>query len=198
LIEFFHNFKVQERGQILELLAKYIKGDTAVLSTSMSIFSNNSTSFSNYKIVVQYLKAVFDNDTLTISDLYPRIEYLALSNMYVDGGAVFSARAITGLLGDDEYGNNLRVLSENKKSLSKQNQFNIFPNPTSGFLNIQSKVEINAVELIDLYGRTVVSKQSLSTYQFNLNLEDLGIKSGIYLLKLNNDATLVQKVNYLR
>jgi hypothetical protein len=198
LIDFFHNFKLQERGQMFELLQNYIKGDTAVLSASMPIFNNNSTSFSNYKIVAQYLKAVFDNDTLTMSDLYPRIESLALSNMYVDGGAVFSARAISGLLGDDEYGNNLRVLSENINSLSKQNQFNIFPNPTNGILNIQSKIEINAIDLIDLYGRTVFSKQSLSTNQFNLNLEDLGIKSGIYLLKLNNNATLVQKVNYLR
>ena len=99
---------------MFELLANYIKGDTAVLSRSMSIFSNNSTSFSNYKIVVQYLKAVFDNDTLTISDLYPRIEYLALSNMYVDGGAVFSARAISGLLGDDEHVSKLRVIGSNK------------------------------------------------------------------------------------
>jgi hypothetical protein len=164
---------------MFELLANYIKGDTAVLSRSMSIFSNNSTSFSNYKIVVQYLKAVFDNDTLTISDLYPRIEYLALSNMYVDGGAVFSARGITGLLGDDEFISNLRVLQSNNNSLSKQNQFNIFPNPTNGIVNIQSKVEINVIELIDLYGRIVVSKQSLSIYQFNLNLEDLGINSGI-------------------
>jgi hypothetical protein len=51
---------------MFELLANYIKGDTAVLSTSMSIFSNNSTSFSNYKIVAQYLKAIYDNDTITM------------------------------------------------------------------------------------------------------------------------------------
>jgi hypothetical protein len=99
--------------------------------------------------------------------------------MYVNGGAVFSTRAISGLLGDDEHVSKLRVIGSNKNLLSKQNQFNILPNPTNRILNIQSIVEINAVELIYLYGRIVVSKQSLSIYQFNLNLEDLGIKSGI-------------------
>ena len=99
--------------------------------------------------------------------------------MYVNGGAVFSTRAISGLLGDDEHVSKLRVIGSNKNLLSKQNQFNILPNPTNRILNIQSIVEINAVELIYLYGRIVVSKQSLSIYQFNLNLEDLGINSGI-------------------
>jgi len=79
--------------------------------------------------------------------------------MYVDGGAVFSTRAISGLLGDDEHVSKLRVIGSNKNLLSKQNQFNILPNPTNRNLNIQSIVEINAVELIYLYGRIVVSKQ---------------------------------------
>jgi hypothetical protein len=99
--------------------------------------------------------------------------------MYVNGGAVFSTRAISGLLGDEEPVSKLKVLGSNKNLLSKQNQFNILPNPTNRILFIQSIVEINAVELIYLYGRIVVSKQSLSLYQFNLNLEDLGINSGI-------------------
>jgi hypothetical protein len=34
--------------------------------------------------------------------------------MYVDGGAVFSTRAISGLLGDDEHVSKLRVLGSNK------------------------------------------------------------------------------------
>ena len=79
--------------------------------------------------------------------------------MYVNGGAVFSTRAISGLLGDDEHVSKLRVIGSNKNLLSKQNQFNILPNPTNRILNIQSIVEINAVELIYLYGRIVVSKQ---------------------------------------
>lgn len=59
------------------------------------------------------------------------------------------------------------------------NKINVYPNPTSGMLNLQSQVAITSYTLCDLQGR-VVKKGSLATNQVDLS----GLESGVYVLGL--------------
>lgn len=69
------------------------------------------------------------------------------------------------------------------------NKFNhstvqIFPNPSSTILNIQSQAIILSTEINDFNGR-IVQKNPQNNKQVLLNIENL--KSGMYLLKVNTD-----------
>lgn len=58
-------------------------------------------------------------------------------------------------------------------------QINIFPNPSSNILNIQSNVQIEKIELINIQGQNI-----LETNQSQLNIE--GIPNGIYFVRVND------------
>ncbi|MBX3044638.1 MAG: T9SS type A sorting domain-containing protein [Ignavibacteriae bacterium] len=59
---------------------------------------------------------------------------------------------------------------------------NIFPNPVSDFLTINSEVEYNTYEIIDLRGVSVVSGSFNSDYSINVS----SLVSGTYCLRLIN------------
>ncbi|MBX3044641.1 MAG: T9SS type A sorting domain-containing protein [Ignavibacteriae bacterium] len=61
-------------------------------------------------------------------------------------------------------------------------QINIFPNPVIDFLTINSKVEYNTYEIIDLRGVSVVSGSFNSDYSINVS----SLVSGTYCLRLIN------------
>jgi hypothetical protein len=64
---------------------------------------------------------------------------------------------------------------------------NIFPNPTTGIINLGSPVEINgniAVTVFDTYGKTVFSATMRNLKENEYQIIDLsGLVKGIYFLK---------------
>jgi hypothetical protein len=56
----------------------------------------------------------------------------------------------------------------------------VWPNPSSGNLNIQANKRISSVRISDLFGKEVISMQG---EQYNINIEDL--PSGIYFVQIN-------------
>ena len=72
------------------------------------------------------------------------------------------------------------------------NKTQIFPNPITNILNIQSKSIISYIEITDLNGRIIDSTAQDKT-EVTLNLEKL--ISGMYILKITTDAGIsVQKI----
>ena len=68
------------------------------------------------------------------------------------------------------------------------NKVNIYPNPASGVININSQIEIDTVELYDLIGKKV-----LTSNQIEISIKHL--KTGIYLLKITtNKGQLVKRI----
>jgi len=68
----------------------------------------------------------------------------------------------------------------------------LYPNPTSKFLNLNSKSVILFTEIIDINGATILSS-SQNNSQVILNIEDL--KSGTYVLKITTENGLTtQKI----
>ncbi|MEO5570135.1 MAG: T9SS type A sorting domain-containing protein [Bacteroidia bacterium] len=68
---------------------------------------------------------------------------------------------------------------------------NIFPNPTSDFLNVESSEELRSLTLFDLQGKTVMQNQvegEVFTHQVNIS----NLPKGIYFLRVNDGTT--QKV----
>jgi hypothetical protein len=64
--------------------------------------------------------------------------------------------------------------------------FDIFPNPTSNYFQIQAKLAVNSsVELIDFYGK-VILKQYVEAACDKLTIDLNSIRSGYYLVKITN------------
>lgn len=64
----------------------------------------------------------------------------------------------------------------------------IYPNPTTDVVNVKMNKEIQKLEVVDLAGKTIVSKENVST----LNVKEL--PKGVYLLKVKTkEGTSTQK-----
>jgi len=68
-------------------------------------------------------------------------------------------------------------------------QVKVFPNPTNGIFNValQNKA-IRSLRLFDMLGKEVYTTTS-NAKEAQINLHDLNVSSGIYLLEINNYAT---------
>ena len=71
------------------------------------------------------------------------------------------------------------------------NKIQIYPNPTTDFINISSKEKINTAEIYDINGRMLLKTNKIDD---EISLENLN--SGIYLilLQLENGKTEIQKI----
>lgn len=77
---------------------------------------------------------------------------------------------------------------------SKSMGIKYFPNPASGFLNIDSDEKIKSLSITDIQGKTILNLE-LNSHQYRVNLEALNLKNGIYFLELNtDDAVEVKKI----
>lgn len=64
--------------------------------------------------------------------------------------------------------------------------FDIFPNPTSNYFQIQAKLAVNSsVELIDFYGKVILKKYVEAACD-KLTIDLNSIRSGYYLVKITN------------
>ena len=70
--------------------------------------------------------------------------------------------------------------------------YKVFPNPTSGTINIQSTDElIQSIELLTIDGQSIFSESAINSTTKNLN--DLSLMKGVYFLIINN-ATIEKVV----
>lgn len=69
------------------------------------------------------------------------------------------------------------------------NGFKVYPNPSSGIINITSENSITDIKLIDNLGRTIIEKQLQDIKQFDISNEP----SGIYFLFINNQMIKILK-----
>lgn len=77
----------------------------------------------------------------------------------------------------------LAVSEVNKKETS----FKAYPNPVTDILNIDSKVKVKSISVVDATGRTVMSSE-INKDKFNINLSTLS--SGIYMITAQTENGL--------
>ena len=82
-------------------------------------------------------------------------------------------------------------LSSEHNSIIK-NQINLYPNPSKGFITIDSTKEINEVLIFDVKGKKIQRIKTKETNKIKLN----NIKSGFYFLKikLKNKSSITKKL----
>lgn len=65
--------------------------------------------------------------------------------------------------------------------------YTVFPNPTSGVLNIGTKgASMNQIQISDINGRTVKTINAANVSETQINISDLN--SGVYFLKISSDS----------
>lgn len=69
-------------------------------------------------------------------------------------------------------------------------ELNIYPNPSNGIFNIQSASNIQKIEVFDVIGN-IVSEKTPNSKQETINLN--GVKSGLYILKVQSRNSIVAK-----
>lgn len=136
---------------------------TSILSTSSYLdLGTFATSSVNYSVVNYSV-------TPTVSGYY----YLKFSTSSVtsDGVLIDDLKVSTSQLGVDE--------------IKEEDIFNIYPNPTSGIIIIESKDTIKSLVLYDMQGRLLKTEKVIGRkYQINL----YALPKGVYLLKINSEA----------
>ncbi len=66
----------------------------------------------------------------------------------------------------------------------------IYPNPTSGILNISSEIDNYSIQIMDLTGKVVINKNQLSA---NAHIDMMHLANGIYMVKLNKGSEQLTK-----
>ena len=90
----------------------------------------------------------------------------------------------------------LKAVNPNSISELENNNLvalNIYPNPSHNQINISYKLNKKTnviVEIFDITGTNLYTKtekeQNLGSYSLKLNVKELGLKEGLYLVKINN------------
>ncbi len=79
-----------------------------------------------------------------------------------------------------------------------QSDFEIYPNPTNGIININSKGELlDGIEMVDLTGKVILNESKINSNNYKLELTN--VQSGIYILNIQtNQGVLRKKIEVLK
>lgn len=81
----------------------------------------------------------------------------------------------------------------NHTNLTKiNNQVSIYPNPTSKFLNIESKELIKSIRLFDISGRLLLENHSLSQNKYIIDSRKF--RSGVYILEVESSELIQERI----
>ena len=108
------------------------------------------------------------NTTYTIT--LPSSSFFTVSRISIDGCEVFS-QPYNPSLGIDEL----------------NNQMNVYPNPTSGDLTIDTFIPLNSIQVVDVQGRTV---KKVNNGKYEISISEL--ESGTYYLIIHTDVQYFQ------
>ena len=69
------------------------------------------------------------------------------------------------------------------ESITFDSNFEMYPNPANDYLNFNSTVRVNTIQIFDLSGREIVSKNVEGT---SGNIQ-LNINGGVYVVQINSE-----------
>ena len=72
-------------------------------------------------------------------------------------------------------------LADGISELNQQNSLTLYPNPTTGLINITGKLDAGNIEIYNVAGQKVMSEEIQNSLNHQLNLS--GFNPGMYLLK---------------
>jgi len=93
-----------------------------------------------------------------------------------------------GYQGDCPCNSKKRILKDN---ITNETDLQIYPNPTKNFLQIESKLNIESIKIINTLGKVVYSNR-IDAQIYTLNTSDL--KSGIYFIQLETSEEIFNRI----
>jgi len=104
-------------------------------------------------------------------------------NYTANGTFTVTLTASNNICTDDEFSQNIVVDTDNITEINSN--ITIFPNPNHGSFQISNINRQTKVEIYNISGKHIYSK-----YSENNNLSVTGLKTGLYLIKIENNGTI--------
>lgn len=102
------------------------------------------------------------------------------------------------LWGNDVYLDNVNLFTKFYPQGIKEKGYAIYPNPTTGILNIQhlnNPTNLNSIELFNSLGRKIKTVQHVNNVPAEIQVNLFGLSSDVYFLRMNySDKTIVEKI----
>jgi len=73
-----------------------------------------------------------------------------------------------------------------------ENSFIVFPNPANELVHLQASKQMNYVEIYNIFGQIVYSKEITASFDAELNIND--IPSGLYIVKVRTGRNYLSKI----
>jgi len=109
-------------------------------------------------------------------------------------GSYYLVVTINGCTSDNS--DTLDYIFNETKSISFDEQINIYPLPVTQFLNIESSSEIQSIEVSGIAGNVIINQANLKTQKHKIDMSSYS--PGIYLLKVymkgKSDIPVIRKV----
>lgn len=161
-------------------------GNTFADTLDISISTNCGQSFQSiYRKGGNQLKTTTSSNTVRFKPTSTEWSNIQLDlSSYQNKEAIFRITNISGY-GNDLFIDNLNIKSNFVTGLGNDinsNQISIFPNPSNGKMQIIGTYE-NDIEVFDLVGKLITTTKAT-----NNEIDLTSLKSGIYLLKINNQS----------
>ncbi|MDX5428205.1 MAG: T9SS type A sorting domain-containing protein [Bacteroidota bacterium] len=176
-----------QSGTYIDTLAS-ISGCDSILTIQATVFPdiNPSLTLEDYGL---YCKAAGSNLTFQWFDCQTGLDIPnATDSIYLPTyNGQFAVLVSNGPCSDTSACLTVANASISEDFLSSQ--VNLFPNPTAGWVQIESSIRIESIEVVDLQGRVLIENQ---TSEFNsIDLTDL--LSGVYLFRIFTREGVVTK-----
>lgn len=102
------------------------------------------------------------------------------------------------LWGNDVYIDNVNLFGKFYPQGIKEKGYAIYPNPTTGILNIQhlqNPINLKSIELFNSLGRKIKTLQYNRNANTEIQINLFGLSSDVYFLRMNySDKTIVEKI----
>lgn len=192
--DFYTNNKTASYGKLLDAEIDLANGNYSSASSVLSSISTKNNIETNYESFYNlyakyYTKAYTDNDNTALLTLANKCPFL-------EGEVIYQARALYNVINStvESFKDNCPVEDNtnarltNSKPISDVHAWNanIYPNPASNELFINSTKESEEIKVIitDVNGRTIAD-HFVNTNGFTANVK-LNMNSGIYIVTLSN------------
>ena len=150
-------------------------------------FVNNSLDSDNFSTITNKVNSITTNP-----------QFVSTTNFQLTSGSpAIDAGNNTNVLGTTDLLGNARIhnttvdmgayeydLALNSVSFQTQNNFKIYPNPTSYSLTIDTTEEIKSISIYSLDGKEIL-------HSFEKNIDVSGLQNGMYLVKIINTTNTI-------
>jgi hypothetical protein len=173
---------------------------------SVSVSAQNADSVftiteNPFRDSTQFIIYDLDADTISLEiyDLTGRLSATLYSKNILSGTVTLTFHADSlkegmyiAVLTKNSETHTLRILKQESVALvENESSFQIYPNPVSEILTIDSKVPIEKIELYSLEGKAIKINTDISNTHINVS----NLANGVYLLKIaSENAFHIQKV----